>query len=83
MMHADQPLTITIPMQLRRRSGRKLVVVPDDLPAAVTKPSRDDVLVRAIVKAHRWRRRTSPARQNQSPILPLRRACVTPGSGAC
>ena len=52
-MHADQSLTITIPMQLRRRSGRKLVVVPDGLPAAQAKPQRDEVLVRAIVKAHR------------------------------
>ena len=57
MSQPDTSLTITIPMQLRRRSGRKLVVVPDGLPAAVAKPQRDDELVRAIVKAHRWRRR--------------------------
>jgi len=50
-------LTIRIPMRLRRRGGRKLIIMPQGVAAAARKPRRDETLVKAIVRAHRWRRR--------------------------
>jgi hypothetical protein len=50
-------LTIRIPIRLQRRSGRKLIMTPEGVAAPARKPSRDETLVKALVRAHRWRRR--------------------------
>jgi hypothetical protein len=50
-------LTIRIPMRLQRRGGRKLIMTPEGMAAPVRKPSRDETLVKALVTAHRWRRK--------------------------
>ena len=49
-------LPIRIPMRLQRRGGRKLIVTPEGMAATARKPSRDETLVKALVRAHRWRR---------------------------
>ena len=49
-------LTIRIPMRLQRRGGRKLIMTPEGSAAPARKPSRDETLVKALVRAHRWRR---------------------------
>jgi len=49
-------LTIHIPMKLRRRGGRKVVIAPDGLADYEAKPKFDQVLINALVRAHRWRR---------------------------
>ena len=51
-------LTIHIPVQFKRRGGRKLVLTPEGANAPVAhKPAVDDTMVKMLVKAHRWRRR--------------------------
>jgi hypothetical protein len=50
-------LTIRIPIRLQRRSGRKLIMTPEGMAAPARKPSRDETLVKALVRAHRWRRK--------------------------
>jgi hypothetical protein len=50
-------LTIRIPMQLQRRGGRKLIMTPEGAAAPARKPSRDETLIKALVRAHCWRRR--------------------------
>jgi hypothetical protein len=50
-------LTIRIPMRLQRRGGRKLIMAPGGAAVPAPKPRRDETLVRALVRAHRWRRR--------------------------
>jgi hypothetical protein len=50
-------LTIRIPMRLQRRGGRKLIMTPEGAAAPARKPSRDETLVKGLVRAHRWRRR--------------------------
>ena len=52
-----ETLTIRIPMGLQRRGGRKLIMTPEGVAAPARKPSRDETLVKALVRAHRWRRR--------------------------
>ena len=50
-------LTIRIPMRLQRRGGRKLIMTPKGVAAPALKPSRDETLVKALIRAHRWRRK--------------------------
>jgi hypothetical protein len=54
---AVETLTIRIPMRLKRRGGRKLIMTPEGVTAPARKPSRDETLVKALIRAHRWRRR--------------------------
>jgi hypothetical protein len=49
-------LTIRIPIRLQRRGGRKLIITAEGA-APTPKPRRDETLVKALVRAHRWRRR--------------------------
>jgi hypothetical protein len=55
-------LTIRIPMRLQRQGGRKLIMTPEGVAASAPKPSRDDTLIKALVRAHRWRRRVESGR---------------------
>jgi hypothetical protein len=55
-------LTIRIPIRLQRRGGRKLIMTPEGSAAPAPKPRRDETLVRALVRAHRWRRRIESGR---------------------
>jgi hypothetical protein len=55
--HEIETLTIRIPIRLQRRGGRKLIMTPEGMAASARKPSRDETLVKALVRAHRWRRR--------------------------
>ena len=50
-------LTIRIPMRLQRRGGRKLIMTPEGTGVPPPKPRRDETLVKALVRGHRWRRR--------------------------
>ena len=51
-------LIIRVPVQFKRRGGRKLIITPEGATEAVVAPTNiDDTLVRTLVKAHRWRRR--------------------------
>jgi hypothetical protein len=49
--------TICVPVRLERRGGRKLIVTPDGASLVRRKPARDDTLIKALIRAHRWRRR--------------------------
>ena len=57
---AVETLTIRIPIRLQRRGGRKLIMTPAGV-APARKPSRDETLIKALVRAHRWRRRIESA----------------------
>jgi hypothetical protein len=50
-------LTIRIPMRLQRRGGRKLIMMPEGAAMPAPKPRPDETLVKALVRAHRWRRK--------------------------
>jgi hypothetical protein len=55
-------LTIRMPIRLQRRGGRKLIMTPEGVAAPARKPSPDETLVKALVRAHRWRRRIESGR---------------------
>jgi hypothetical protein len=50
-------LTIRIPMRLQHRGGRKLIMTPEGAAVPTPKPRRDETLIKALLRAHRWRRR--------------------------
>jgi hypothetical protein len=49
-------------MRLHRRRARKLIMTPEGVTAPARKPSRDETLIKALVRAHSWRRRTEGGR---------------------
>jgi hypothetical protein len=49
-------LTVRVPLAHRKRGGRKLVVAPDSDGWAPARPRVDNALVKALARAHRWRR---------------------------
>jgi len=61
MMVADQicdgeTQTVQIPLRLRKRGGRKLMIVPEGATAWAPQRARvDSALVKAIARAYRWR----------------------------
>jgi hypothetical protein len=49
-------ITVRIPISLRHQGGRKQVVTPAGATPWIPAPSRvDNTMVKAIVRAHRWR----------------------------
>ena len=52
-----ETLTVQIPLRLRKRGGRKLMVLPEGVAACAPQRARvDNAMVKAIARAHRWRR---------------------------
>ena len=52
---ADQPLVIRIPMQLKKRGGRKEIIVPDGLPGTgPSKSATQKPLITALARAFHW-----------------------------
>src|SRR5512132_2900162 len=50
-------ITVRIPITFVRRGGRKLIIAPDGGDAwAPAKPRPDETLIRALARAHRWKR---------------------------
>jgi hypothetical protein len=49
-------LTITVPLTIRRRGGRKVVLSPKGQPTTTSKPQIDSTLVKALARAFRWQR---------------------------
>jgi len=52
-------ITVRVPLAIRRRGGRKLVVTPNGASAPGATPARtraDPALVKALARAHRWKR---------------------------
>lgn len=57
-MNAQQQLVIRVPISLRRRGGRKLIITPDADNARPVglRGGQDPTLVKAIARGFRWRK---------------------------
>ena len=52
----DSTLTVRVPMTFCRRGGRKAVVTPDGAATWAPRPRVDNTMVKALARAHRWKR---------------------------
>jgi hypothetical protein len=77
-------LIVRIPMRLQRRGGRKLIMVPEGSAMPAPKPRRDDTLIKALVRAHRWRRRIESGQAKSITDLAEQEGLTEPMSaGSC
>jgi len=53
----DRTMTVRVPMTIRRRGGRKLVLAPNGVEVTAAPVARhvDNAMVKAIARAFRWR----------------------------
>jgi hypothetical protein len=49
-------LTVHVPLALRKRGGRKLVVTPEGAPWGPPRPRMDSTITKALARAFRWRK---------------------------
>ena len=49
-------ITVRVPVTIRKRGGRRLVVAPDGVPWAAPRARIDSTLVKALARAHRWKK---------------------------
>src|SRR5512132_2618950 len=57
LSHDGRTLTVRVPMAFAKRGGRKVIIAPDGGDAwAPAKPRPDTTLIRALARAHRWKR---------------------------
>ena len=53
----QRTVTVSVPLAMRKRGGRKQVVAPEGAPAWAPQRARiDSALVKALARAFRWRR---------------------------
>ena len=60
-------ITVRVPITMRKRGGRRLVVAPD---GALWSPPRmriDSTLIKALARAHRWKKMLDDGRSSFSP----------------
>jgi hypothetical protein len=58
MTAAATSITVRVPIAIRRRGGRKVIITPEGSTAAgaAVQTRGDPTLVKALARAHRWRR---------------------------
>ena len=49
-------ITVRVPITIRKRGGRRLVVAPDGAPWATPRARIDSTLIKALARAHRWKK---------------------------
>lgn len=54
-MMSRETLSVRVPFRIRKHGGRKLMVSPDGA-SAPARPRIDSTLIKALARAHRWRR---------------------------
>lgn len=52
----SETITVTVPLTIRRRGGRKVVLSPAGQAINTTQPRIDNTLVKALARAFRWQR---------------------------
>jgi hypothetical protein len=52
----QRTLTVRVPFAIKKHGGRKLVIAPDGTPRNPPAARIDSTLVKALARAHRWKR---------------------------
>ncbi len=51
----DQLITVTVPIQMKRRAGRRRIVVTEQVPSRQVARTYSESLALAIARAHHWK----------------------------
>jgi len=54
-IHLDGTITVRIPINIQRKSGRRFIMTPGGAELEYVTPKRSDPMISAIVKAHLWK----------------------------
>jgi hypothetical protein len=54
--YSDDVVRVQVPFAIRKRGGRKLVLVPGGSDAVSDRPRVDNVMIKALGRAFRWRK---------------------------
>ena len=76
-------LTVFVPMTWRRRGGRKVIVAPPGAADWAPPPKIDGALVKALARAHRWRRLLEEGRFGTLADLADADGSAAPTSAVC
>lgn len=52
----QRTLTVRVPLAIKKRGGRKLIIAPDGAPWSPPRARIDSTSIKAIARAHRWKR---------------------------
>jgi len=52
----ESSATITIPFNIRKRGGRKLILTPDGTPSPTPRDRVDSALLKALARGFRWKK---------------------------
>ena len=52
----ERTFTVHVSLAVRKRGGRKLVLAPEGAPAWSPRARLDNAMVKAVARAHRWKR---------------------------
>jgi hypothetical protein len=52
----ERTFMVHVPLAMRKRGGRKLVLAPEGAPAWAPRRRVDSAMVKALARAHRWKR---------------------------
>ena len=52
----ESSATITIPFNIRKRGGRKLILIPDGTPSPTPRARVDSALLKALARGFRWKK---------------------------
>jgi hypothetical protein len=77
-------ITVQIPITWKRRGGQKVIIAPDGGDAWVpAKPRPDETLIRALARAHRWKRMLEGVSTDRLGNWPTQRASAAASSTGC
>ena len=74
-------ITVRVPITIRKRGGRRLVVAPDGAPWATPRARIDSTLVKALARAHRWKKMLDDGRYGTVTELAAGRSWIGAISG--
>ena len=56
LQNNGQGIVVNVPLKLKKRAGRKQVIVPQEASEIPVRPDHQEALVIALARAHRWQR---------------------------
>jgi hypothetical protein len=63
---SDEVVRVRVPLSIRKRGGRKLILAPVGTALTTVRPRMDNAMIKALARAFRWRRLLEPQARNRN-----------------